>query len=193
MGWLMESFVKSIRIFLEILFHCALASNLIDMIVESITIWKIWLKIRIYRAERERFSMNSRCLYISGWGDIFASSRMKVEKIAIHRTYYARLWWLFSLMYSWQRPGHVINTEESMDTLLGSSRYSMGKALTSGPHHRSVEWFLSFLGNCGITTRREVVFIVLSRFDFSSQLLSIQISVQFLFTMAQKCRLDNIT
>lgn len=38
---------------------------------------------------------------------------MNVHKIAVHRTYYARLWWLFSLMYSWQWPGYVINTEES--------------------------------------------------------------------------------
>ncbi|OAD52874.1 hypothetical protein WN48_11251 [Eufriesea mexicana] len=52
---------------------------------------------------------------------------------------------------TWQWPGHVINTEESTDTLLRSSRYTMGKALTSGPHHRQGPGNGSWVPTCGIT------------------------------------------
>lgn len=122
---------------------------------------------------------------------LFVSSWMKVEKIAIHRTYYARLWWLFSLMYSWQWPGHVINTEESMDTLLGSSRYTMGKALTSGPHHLQGPWNGSWATAASHTTRAaafgELLFILLSPFHFSRQLSNLtKYPFNFFSQMTQK-------
>lgn len=114
------------------------------------------------------FSMYSMimCTSIQREG-CFVCSRIGVHEIAAYRTYYARLWWLFSLMYSWQWPGHVINMEESRDTLLRSSRYSMGKALTSGPHHRQGPGNGSWVPMHGVTHDQgpEVLFIVPSRLD----------------------------
>lgn len=63
-----------------------------------------------------------------------------------------------------------------MDTLLRSSRYTMGKALTSGPRHRQGPGNGSWVATCGIVhgesrivhgESRIVVFIVSCRFDFS--------------------------
>lgn len=41
---------------------------------------------------------------------------MNAREIVGRRTYYARLRWLFSLMYSRRWPGRIINTNESTDT-----------------------------------------------------------------------------
>lgn len=56
-----------------------------------------------------------------------------------------------------------------MDTLLRSSRYTMGKALTSGLRHRQGPGNGSWVATCGIVhgESRIVVFIVSCRFDFS--------------------------
>jgi len=58
---------------------------------------------------------------------------INAREIARRRTYYARLRWLFSLMYSRRWPGRVINTEKSTDIPLRSSRWATGKAMTPGP------------------------------------------------------------
>ena len=58
---------------------------------------------------------------------------INAREIAWRRTYYARLRWLFSLMYSRRWPGRVINMEESTGIPLRSSRWATGKAMTPGP------------------------------------------------------------
>lgn len=74
-----------------------------------------------------------------------------------------------------------------MDTLLGSSRYTMGKALTSGPYHRRGPWngsWVSWATAASHTTRAAPGEMLLSRFDFSRQ-LSNEI-FNFFSQMAQK-------
>lgn len=78
-----------------------------------------------------------------------------------------------------------------MDTLLGSSRYTMGKALTSGPHHLQGPWNGSWATAASHTTRAaafgELLFILLSPFHFSRQLSNLtKYPFNFFSQMTQK-------
>jgi len=81
--------------------------------------------------ERVNVSITQRCPF--SHQKLVSLTGTNAREIARRRTYYARLRWLFSLIYSRRWSGRVINTKESTGIPLRSSRWATGKAMTPGP------------------------------------------------------------
>lgn len=99
--------------------------------IQSDSTQRYWWTLKLHASVFVNVSITQRCPFSRR--KLVSLTGTDAREIARRRTYYARLRWLFSLMYSRRWPGRVINTEESTGTPLRSSRWAMGKAMTPGP------------------------------------------------------------